>query len=86
MTKKDREKYSFDNVLDSLRRGHELDFSYKQYLYSIHCHFPDSWYITLLEPHFTVSSSSIEELFGSIDFSGKKIDEIWDDIEIRTIY
>lgn len=79
-------KMQFNEMIDALQIGHELEFKFGECYYSIHCNYPDSWFLTLIDQQFTVKADDLLVLLSSVDFGGKSLEEIWENVEIQVFF
>lgn len=75
---------TYNELLEYLKLGDEIEFKYKNKKYSINCG-QKNWYLT---EYYSVNQefSDTNELlkYGRID--GKTIKEVWNDVEVTAIF
>lgn len=77
--------YSYLELKDDLKIGHEVEFLYNNRKYSI-SHNADGWYLTEFFMENYQSFDSYEELLEKGTINQMRLEEIWNDVIVKTIF
>ncbi len=75
-----------DTLLDNLKCGHELEFTWKNKKYSIHCVFPHKWFFTLVDVDITFEASSVDSLVKHIYLGDKYLLDVLPEVTDAIFY
>ncbi len=81
---KAKETYTFEQLKQDLSIGHEFEFSYKGAVYHI-SQGTDGWFFTRPEGDSRFFHTP-EELVLHAKVNGKRLEEVWPEVEIRVIF
>ncbi|PFH88709.1 hypothetical protein [Bacillus sp. AFS088145] len=80
------EQYSYEEFLEDLSMGREIHFIYKNDNYYIGCGTGQFMFWKSYDSTSEIVGDGLEDLLRKVRLDGKQIKEIWDLIEIDTIF
>ncbi|AFK85432.1 MULTISPECIES: hypothetical protein [Thermoanaerobacterium] len=78
-------KYSYLELKEDLSIGHEVEFLYNGEKYSI-SHNEKGWYLTKFSDNIYQSFCNSEELLKKALINNKRIEEIWDNVVVESVF
>lgn len=79
-------KCTFDELINYLKIGHEVDFSYKGDKYAISSDSNGCYLAKYGDTSFLQEFTSYLELINNASIDLKKLTELWDKVDIEIIY
>lgn len=77
-------KYSYEEFVADLEMGHEIEFNVQREDYSI-SHNDKGWYFSKLNSDYH-TFSDVTNLLENIRIMGQTLKEMWDQVEIKSIF
>lgn len=74
------------DLMNALRHGRELEFTWKKNRYSIHCKYPLRWFLTSVDADITFEADSIDSLLDQIHFGDRCFFDIFPDMSDVILY
>lgn len=78
--------YSYGDLIEDLDMGREIHFIYKDETYYIGCGTGQFMFWKFYDTESEVKGEDVEDLLRKVKLDGKQIEEVWDLIEIDTIF
>jgi len=77
--------YSYEELKSDLATGHEVEFYYNGHKYSISNN-KFGWYLTKYYDENYQSFKTVNELLERGKINRKTLEEIWDEVDVETIF
>lgn len=83
--------WEYDLIVEDLRCGRELEFTWNGEKMSINCHMTDDhasdqWFLSFYRTHISIESNSVDDLFQRISFDGQTFKDIFPEIEESVMF